>query len=99
MTGNLGVASVIFPARLSSARGVSIHKAKAYKEDNVQKFTDHMTYEAVTTCKLVKQQSQRPVIHCGSKPLVNVFRGTYLGTTSRLTWAKSMASKLGLHKP
>ena len=64
----------------SSARGISIHKAKAHKAPKVQNFSGTLADEAVTMCKIVKQQATRPIIHCGDHPLDNVFREKYLGT-------------------
>ena len=64
----------------SSARGVAIHKAKAHKEPKEQNFKGTLADEAVTLCKIVEQQAERPEIHCCGVPLDNVFREKYLGT-------------------
>ena len=39
-----------------------------------------LTDETVKVCKIIDQQSQRPVIHCEGAPLDNVFRSKYLNT-------------------
>ena len=62
----------------SSTRGISIHKSKSHQCDKVQNFTD--TLVIVKVCKIIEQQAQRLVIHCGGEPLENVFRSKYLVT-------------------
>ena len=63
----------------SSERGISIHKSKMHKEDKVQNFKGSLADEAVKICKIIDQQSQRPVIYCEGAPLDNSFRSKYLG--------------------
>ena len=64
----------------SSARGIAIHKARKHKGDKEQNFTGTLAEEAVTVCKLVQQQSNRPEIYCEGAKLENVFKFKYLGT-------------------
>ena len=64
----------------SSARGISIHKAKSHKEAKQQRFEGTLADEAVKVCKMVEKQQERPSIRCGDQMLKNVFRSKYLGT-------------------
>ena len=51
-----------------------------HKTIEEQKFEDTLAAEAVTVCKLVQQQEQRPEILCEGVKLENVFKFKYLGT-------------------
>ena len=64
----------------ASARGVTIHKARIHKSTKQQNFSGTLAEEAVKVCKLVKQQENRPDIHCDGEILKNVFKFKYLGT-------------------
>ena len=64
----------------SSARGITIHKARKHKQEKHQNFTGTLAEEAVKVCKLVEQQSSRPEIKCDGETLKNVFHFKYLGT-------------------
>ena len=64
----------------SSARGIKLHRAKSHKQAKEQNFRGSLADNAVIKCKLVKQQEDRPVIHCDGAPIENVFQFKYLGT-------------------
>ena len=68
-----------------SQRGVSIHAAKAHREndktaDKAQNFVNSKADKAVRIAKWEEQQSERPKVVCEMEELENVFRFKYLGT-------------------
>ena len=58
------------------------------KNPQVQKFKGTLADEAVILSKIVKQQSERPTIHCCGVPLDNIFREKYLLTPTRNTMSR-----------
>ena len=84
-----------------------MHQSKSHKQDKIQNFQGTLADSVVQVCKLVKQQEERPIIHCDGAPIRNVFRFKYLGTVfsadakqvhdikTRVAQAYSRCGKLG----